>query len=133
MVKKVVDTRFLIEYFYTKNENVKKKVKQKLLEIIKNRQGIIPVIVLSELTSMTCKRRGIEEAKVRYFALLRSGLEIVPIDKDIAYQAGILKCRYPNVPIGDCIIAVVAKKYNANVLTDDPHFDEIKEVKKEWI
>jgi len=133
MVKIVVDTRFLIEYFYAKNEDIKKKVKQKLLEIIKNKQGIVPVIVLSEITNITCRRRGIEEAKIRYLTLLRSGLEIIPIDNDITYKAGILKCKYPNVPMGDCIIAVIAKKYKAKVLTDDPHFDEIKEVKREWI
>lgn len=101
-----------------------------MLEIIKSKQGIIPVIVLSEITGMTCKRRGIEEAKIRYFTSLRSGLENVPIDIEVAYQAGILKCKYPNVPMGDCIIAVVAKKHNAKVLIDDSHFDEIKEVKK---
>jgi len=133
MAKIIVDTRFLIEYFYAKDEDVKKKLKQKLQEIIKNKQGIFPVIVLSEITNITCRRRGIEEAKIRYLALLRSGLEIKLIDNDIAYEAGILKCKYPNVPMGDCLVAAVAKKYKAKVLSDDPHFDEIKEVKKEWI
>jgi len=133
MAKIIVDTRFLIEYFYEKDEDVKKKLKQKLQEIIKNKQGIFPVIVLSEITNITCRRRGIEEAKIRYLALLRSGLEIKLIDNDIAYEAGILKCKYPNVPMGDCLVAAVAKKYKAKVLSDDPHFDEIKEVKKEWI
>ena len=88
---------------------------------------------LSEITDITCRRKGIEEAKIRYLTLLRSGLENVPMHDDVAYGAGILKCKYPNVPMGDCIIAVVAKKHNAKVLIDDPHFDEIKEVKKEWI
>lgn len=133
MAKIIVDTRFLIEYFYAKDEDVKKKLKQKLQEIIKNKQGIFPVIVLSEITNITCRRRGIEEAKIRYLALLRSGLEIKLIDNDIAYEAGILKCKYPNVPMGDCLVAAVAKKYKAKVLSDDTHFDEIKEVKKEWI
>lgn len=35
--------------------------------------------------------------------------------------------------MGDCIIAATAIKNKAKVLSDDDHFDEMEEVKREWI
>ncbi|MFP3952493.1 MAG: PIN domain-containing protein [Candidatus Bathyarchaeia archaeon] len=32
----------------------------------------------------------------------------------------------------DCVIATTAKKHNAPVITDDPYFKEIKDVKTRW-
>ncbi len=133
MTKVVIDTRFLVEYFYTKDENIKRRTKQKLKELIKSKQGIFPAVVLSEITNITCRKRGVEEAKIRYLTLLRSGLKMVPIDGAIAYEAGVLKCKYPNTPMGDCVLAATAMKYRAKVLSDNPHFDGIKEIRRIWI
>jgi predicted nucleic acid-binding protein len=44
-----------------------------------------------------------------------------------------LKCQYKNVPIGDCIIAATAMQNHARILSDDPHFDSVKETKRTWI
>ncbi len=35
--------------------------------------------------------------------------------------------------MGDCIIAATALITHARVLSDDPHFDAIKEIKRIWI
>lgn len=45
----------------------------------------------------------------------------------------LFKCRYRDVPVGDCIIAATATIKRSKVLSDDPHFDAIKEVKGVWI
>jgi predicted nucleic acid-binding protein len=65
--------------------------------------------------------------------VVRSGLEIVPITSDLARDAGLIGCRYKKLPLGDCIIAATAVKSKAIVVTDDPHFDEIKEINRTWI
>ena len=35
--------------------------------------------------------------------------------------------------MGDCIIAATAIANQANILSDDPHFDAIQETKRSWI
>jgi len=45
----------------------------------------------------------------------------------------LLKCRYENVSLGDCIVTVTAILNKARVLSDDQHFDETKEAKRGWI
>lgn len=132
-MRQVIDTRFLVEHFYSRDKNVVKKTKAKLKELRRKGEGILPTIVISEIVKITCERRGREEAKIRYASLLRSGLEIKNLDPDVAEMAGLLKCKYENVPMGDCIVAAIAMIGGASVLSDDHHFDVIKEVKRIWI
>ena len=132
-MKVVIDTRFFIEWFFTKDDSIKVKLKNKLDKIIRRNEGIIPTIVLNEVMYIVCKRRGVEEAKIRYNSLLVSGLKIEELTNEIAELAGILKCKYSDIPMGDCIIAATAIKNKAKVLSDDDHFDGIEEVKREWI
>ncbi|PDM25793.1 hypothetical protein CP083_07235 [Candidatus Bathyarchaeota archaeon B24-2] len=129
----VIDTRFLVEHFYSNRNEIRRKTTYKLRELIKQKEGILPTIVISEVVRITCERRGIEEAKLRYFSLVRSGLQIHNLDAEVAKQAGLLKCRYRNIPMGDCIIAAIALKEKASILSDDPHFSHIRNVRCIWI
>ncbi len=133
MRRVVIDTRFLVECFYSRDPEKQRRLRKLLEELIAEKRGILPTIAIAEIVQETCRRRGVEEAKVRYYSLLRNGLEVAPIGPDVALQAGLLKCKHPNVPIGDCLIAAIAITRKAAVLSDDPHFDEIKGVKRTWI
>jgi len=132
-VRTVIDTRFLVEHFYSSSDEIKRKTTSKLKELIKLGEGILPTIVISEIIRVTCERRGVEEAKLRYLSLIKSGLQICNLDSEIAEQAGLLKCRYRNIPMGDCIIAAIALKEKASILSDDPHFNLIKNIRCTWI
>jgi predicted nucleic acid-binding protein len=61
------------------------------------------------------------------------GLDIQTLTPRIAEQAGLFKCQYTNLPMGDCIIAATALLNHARILSDDPHFDCIAEIKRAWI
>ena len=74
-----------------------------------------------------------EEAEICYASLTQSGLKIQALTAPIAKQAGLLRTKYRNIPIGDCIIAATAIANQAMVLSDDPHFDTIEETKRSWI
>ena len=132
-MKEVLDTRFLSEYFYSAQTEAKKRTTQKLKELIHKNEGILPTIVIAEIIQITCQKRGKDMAESRYEALTQSGLQIQNLTPQIAKQAGFLKCSYRSVPIGDCVIAATAIENHARVLTDDPHFDEMKETKRTWI
>ncbi|KPV64810.1 MAG: tRNA(fMet)-specific endonuclease VapC [Candidatus Bathyarchaeota archaeon BA1] len=129
----VLDTRFLIEHFYSDDAETKRKTSKRLRELTERQKGILPTIVIGEVVRITCEKRGKEEAEARHLLLIRSGLQIQDLDQDIAREAGLLKCRYRNVPMGDCIIATTATMKRAKVLSDDPHFDVMREIKRTWI
>jgi len=132
-LKEVLDSRFLIEHYYSTNIETKQKTSKKLRELIQHNQGLLPTIVISETIKMICEKVGREEAELCYLSIIASGLQIQNLNPTIAKQAGLLKCQYKNTPMGDCIIASTAIINQAKILSDDPHFDSIKETKRSWI
>ena len=132
-MKEVLDTRFLREYFYSPQEETKERTNRKLKALIAKNEGILPTIVIAEIIQITCAIRGKDMAQSRYQALTQIGLEIQNLTPPIAEQAGLFKCQYSNLPMGDCIIAATATVNHARVLSDDPHFDVIEEIKCVWI
>jgi len=132
-LKEVLDSRFLIEHYYSTNTETKQKTSKKLKELIQRNQGLLPTIVISETIKMVCEKIGREEAEICYLSIIASGLQIQNLNPTIAKQAGLLKCQYKNIPMGDCIIASTAIINQAKILSDDPHFDNIKEAKRSWI
>jgi predicted nucleic acid-binding protein len=132
-LKEVLDSRFLIEYFYSADTKTKQKALKKLKDLIQSKEGILPTIVISETVKAICENVGKEEAEVCYLRVVMSGLQIQELSARLAKQVGLLKCQYKNIPIGDCIIAATAIQNHARIVSDDPHFDEIKETKRTWI
>ena len=126
----VIDSRFLLEYFLS--EEVGSKASKHLKQLIEKRTGILPTIVVAETVRYVCEKRGAEEAKLRYLSLIRSGLLIADLTGEVAREAGLLKCRHQNLPMGDCILAAIARSRKAKILSDDVHFDEIKGVSRTW-
>ena len=132
-MKEVIDTRFLREYFYSTHVETKEKANRKLKNLIAKNEGILPTIVIAEIIQITCEVRGKDMAESRYQALIQSGIEIQNLTSIIARQAGLFKCQYKNLPMGDCIIAATAILNHARIISDDPHFDCITETKRIWI
>ena len=132
-MKEVLDTRFLREYFYSNKQEVREKTVRKFNALITKNEGLLPTIVIAEIVQITCALRGKDMAQSHYQALIQSGLEVKNLTPDIAQQAGIFKCQYSNLPMGDSIIAATALVNHARILSDDPHFDNIAEIKRVWI
>ncbi|MBI2938547.1 MAG: PIN domain-containing protein [Thaumarchaeota archaeon] len=132
-MKEVLDSRFLIEYFYSDKTETKQKTLRKLKELIQRKEGILPTIVICETTQIICQRVGKEEAEICYATLTKSGLHVQNLTAPIAKHAGLLRSKHRNVPMGDCIIAATAIANQARILSDDPHFDTIDETKRTWI
>ncbi len=129
----MLDTRFFIEFFLSENPNLQQKATKKLKQLQQHQEGIIPTIVISEAIQRVCQKVGKEQAEICYTALINSGLHIQNLTPTIAKEAGILRSKYRNVPMGDCIIAATAAVNQARILSDDPHFDLIEEAKRTWI
>jgi len=132
-LKEVLDSRFLIEHYYSTHIETRQKTSRRLKELIQHKEGLLPTIVISEIIKTICEKIGTEEAENCYLSIIASGLQIQNLNPTIAKQAGLLKCQYKNIPMGDCIIAATAITNQARILSDDPHFDTIKETKRNWI
>ena len=132
-MKIVLDSRFIMEYFYSDKTEAKQKATKKLKDLIQRKEGILPTIVISETIQTICEKIGKEEAEICYANLTESGLKIQTLTSQIAKQAGMLRSKYRNIPMGDCIIAATAIANQATILSDDPHFDAIQETKRIWI
>jgi predicted nucleic acid-binding protein len=129
----VLDSRFLIEYYYSQNPEIKQKSNQKLRELIRTSNGIVPTIVICETIQLIFSREGKQKADMIYLSIVSSGIKIENLSPSIAKDAGILKSTYKHIPIGDCIIAASAINNQARILSDDPLFDLIKEAKRTWL
>jgi predicted nucleic acid-binding protein len=129
----VLDSRFIIEYFFSDETETKQKATKKLKDLIQRNEGILPTIVISETIQTVCEQLGKEESEICYANLTQSGLKIQSLNAPIAKQAGFLRSKYRNIPMGDCIIAATAMANQAAILSDDPHFDAIEETKRNWI
>ena len=122
-----------MEYFYSDKTEARQKATKKLKDLIQRKEGILPTIVISETIQTICEKIGKEEAEICYANLTESGLKIQTLTSQIAKQAGLLRSKYRNIPMGDCIIAATAIANQATILSDDPHFDAIQETKRSWI
>ena len=132
-MKAVLDSRFIMEYFYSDKAEIKQKATKKVKDLLLRKEGILPTIVISETIQTVCEQIGKDEAEICYANLTQSGLKIQSLTPQIAKQAGLLRCKYRNIPMGDCIIVATAIANQATILSDDPHFDAIEETKRSWI
>jgi predicted nucleic acid-binding protein len=132
-LKQVLDTRFLVEYYYSPEIETRKKALQKLKELIQSGNGIIPTIVVLEIVRIVAEREGKDKAEIVYLWLITLGLKIENLTPYIAKEAGILKSTHKHLPTGDCIIATIAIKNQARIISDDPHFDAIEHTHRTWL
>jgi predicted nucleic acid-binding protein len=132
-LKQLLDSRFLIEYYYSQDRETRQKAHHKMKELTQTGTGIIPTIVIAETIQLICSREGKQKAEMIYLSITASRMKIESLSPSIAKEAGILKSTYKQVPMGDCIIAATAIEQQARIISDDPHFDSIKETKRTWI
>jgi predicted nucleic acid-binding protein len=132
-LKQVVDSRFLIEYYYSQNKEIRQKAQMKMRDLTQSGNGIIPTIVVCETIQLICSREGKEKAEMIYLSIVSSGIKLENLNPSIAKDAGILKSTYKQIPLADCIIASTTIRNQARIISDDTHFDLIKETKRTWL
>ncbi|MEM3596422.1 MAG: PIN domain-containing protein [Candidatus Bathyarchaeia archaeon] len=94
-------------------------------------KGIVPTIVLGEFYALTHKRVGKDTAEKYFDEIVKSDLNLVELSVEVSRLAGIIRRKYEEkIPWGDCVIAAtgLTKKVDF-IITEDPHFEQIKEIK----
>ncbi|MEM2107263.1 MAG: PIN domain-containing protein [Candidatus Bathyarchaeia archaeon] len=91
-------------------------------------KGIVSTIVLGEFYSLTHKRADKDTAEKYFDEIVKSDLLEL---SEVSRLAGIIRRKYEEkIPWGDCVIAAtgLTKKVDF-IITEDPHFEQIKEIK----
>jgi predicted nucleic acid-binding protein len=131
-----LDTTFFVLHYFSKDNNLLSKTRKVLFFCRKlGNKGILPTIVIGEFYALTRKKAGRDVAGKYFNELLKSGLKIRDMTAEIARQAGILRCKYrERIPWGDCIIAATGILSKSEmVITEDPYFKQIKEIKAQTL
>ena len=124
----VYDTRFFIEHFYSTNEKVQEATKR---EILVNKAKYVSVITLHEIYRLTLQKEGREVAEVRV-NLVSKDFEVVGVDSAIALKAAEMRHGL-SLPMADSLIAATALILKAVCISDDPHFDKLRNISTRWI
>ena len=132
-IRRTVDTRFFLTHFTAESEELKTKTRKMMYEL-EGESAIVPTMVMHELYKIQCETAGKDTAETRTNLILNSNFTIVDLDVAIARVAGRVRCQNPKIPTADGVIAataIVTKSFC--VVTDDPHFDSVREIKTKWL
>jgi predicted nucleic acid-binding protein len=132
-LKEILDSRFLVTHYTSHDEEVLSKTRAKLAALRRERRGVLPTIVIAEVTNTVCQEGGRDKAQTQLRALEHAGLEVVPLDIDLARKAGFLQCVHRDLPMADCVIAATALRLGGRVVTNDPHFSKVRGLRTTWI
>jgi predicted nucleic acid-binding protein len=127
MSKAVYDTRFFSALYYSKDE----RLLQRIREEKRRQEKFISTVVIHEVYRLSLQREGRETAMLR-IALLKQDFKVIPVTAEIAEISAELRQKH-QLSMGDSMIAATASSLKALCVTDDPHFNRIKEIKTTWI
>ncbi len=127
-----LDTSFFVLHYFSKDPDVLKRSKAALHTCkLAGNKGIVPTVVLAEFYAIARRTAGRDVAGARFREIVDSGLQPVQLTQEMALESGVLRVKYQEkIPWGDCLIAGTHVVERADiVLSEDPHFKQIREVK----
>lgn len=128
-----LDTRFFLTHFLADTEDLRRGTSKKMAEL-RREMAFVPTIVLHEVYKFEFENIGADVAELRLDTIMKSGFTFVDLDPKIAVVSARLRCRHKELPTADAIVAATAiDTKSGRVVSDDPHFKEIKTIKTEWI
>ena len=127
MNKAVYDTRFFVEFFYSKDSELRKRIREEK----QNRKKYVSAVAIHELYAISLAREGRETAKLR-ITIMKKDFEVIPVDDQIAQVSAELRHKY-NLSMRDSMVAATALELKSVCISDDLHFRQIKEIKTAWI
>jgi predicted nucleic acid-binding protein len=130
---RTVDTRFFLTHFLADTDELRSKTSRKLVELQKE-MAIVPTIVLHEVYKFMYENVGKEVAQLRVNSITSSRFRIVELTTSIALVSATLRCKDRDLPTADSIVAATSLETKSKrVISDDPHFKDIKAIRTEWL
>lgn len=125
--RSVYDTRFFVEYFYSGDARLLRRLKEDLRAV---RERMVSVLTIHEIHRVNLEREGREVATLRS-ETIRRDFNVVDVDYEAAVRGAELRSRY-RIPMADSVIAATAQIHGCSVVSDDRHFQEIEDLKARW-
>ncbi len=125
--KRLYDTRFFFDYFYSEDTDLVKRLSQ---EVKSTKEKLVSVLTIHELHHISMKRSGREVAALRSHTI-SAEFRLVDVDYAIAVQSAELRSTR-KMPMADSVIAATAQVNGCTLVSDDPHFKEIPNLKTKW-
>jgi len=125
----VIDTNILVAFAKEEEDKDLKAVERLFLSMKEgNVKSFMPSIVISEIFAIFFKSNELRKAIELLIYTKELNTSIVDLNEELAKSAGIIKAKY-GTSYGDAIVACTASEKGAVVITYDPQFSSIKDVK----
>jgi len=125
--KRVYDTRFFAESFYTPDNQIAKKLKD---EFRSTNNKVVSSLTIHEIYRIILKAEGKQVANLRC-STIRREFEVIDVDYEIAVKSAELRSKH-QIPMADSVIAATAQIQQCPLFTDDAHFRGIEGLKTVW-
>jgi len=132
MKRYVLDSYAMIAYF--EDELGADRVAQVLNQLIKGKaKGFMSVVNWGEVYYNTMREQGVSEAEKATLQLDKFPIQIVDVNKELAYEAAKLKGEF-RIAYADCFAVALSVQLNADLVTGDPDFKKLPErISIQWI
>jgi ribonuclease VapC len=125
MRRYVLDSYAMIAYF--EDEPGADRVSPVLRQLVQGKaRGFMSVVNWGEVYYNTMREQGVAEAEKVILQMDKFPIQMVEVDKDLAYEAAKLKRKY-RIAYADCFAVAVSVKLNASLVTGDREFKKLKE------
>ncbi len=118
---RVYDTRYFWAVYVKRDPESISKLRMLL---VPPRERYASAVTLYEVYRLSISREGRETAELRC-SMIKRDMRIVEVSAEIAEEAAKVSHRAKK-PMADALIIATAKVLQAECVTDDPHFTEVK-------
>jgi len=126
--KSVYDTRFFVEYFYSGDADFLRRLKEDLKAV---RERMVSALTVHEIHRINLEKEGREVATLRSETICRD-FNVVDVDYETAVISAELRSGH-RMPMADSVIVATAQIHGCSLVSDDPHFQGIKNLKTRWL
>jgi ribonuclease VapC len=122
----------MIAYF--EDEPGADRVAQVLRQLIRGKaKGFMSVVNWGEVYYNTMREQGVSEGEKVILQLDKFPIQLIDVNKDLAYEAAKLKGEF-RIAYADCFAVALSVKLKANLVTGDPDFKKLQErISIQWI
>jgi predicted nucleic acid-binding protein len=125
--RSLYDTRFFVEYFYSGDAELLRRLKEDLRAV---RERMVSALTVHEIHRINLEREGRDVATLRSNTI-RGDFKVVDVDYEAAVRSAELRSRH-RIPMADSVIAATAQIHGCPLVSDDAHFKEIQDLKTRW-
>ncbi len=125
--RRMYDTRFFVEYFYSTDTQLIRKLKEELRSV---HERMVSSLSVHEIHRIVLKNEGREVASIRS-STIRRDFQVIDVDYTIAVKSAELRGKH-QMPMADSVIAATAQIQGCPLFSDDAHFTGIENLKVVW-